>query len=256
MRRPIVAGNWKMHGIPSRAAGLAREIKERVAGLAEELDVVLCPPFPSLAVVAEAVAGSAVAVGAQNLYWENEGAYTGEVSAPMLVDAGCDYVILGHSERRQYFGETDAGVARKIRAALAHGLTPIVCVGELLEEREKGQTTEVVGRQLEAALAGLEGDEVPGLVVAYEPVWAIGTGKAASPADAAEVAGFIRERIGVWHGAGAARAIRIQYGGSVKPGNADDFFDLEDIDGALVGGASLDAASFAAIVQKARGMTD
>ncbi|MEW5762365.1 MAG: triose-phosphate isomerase [Bacillota bacterium] len=249
-RRPIIAGNWKMHKTPAEALAFVEDFLPRIAGL-RGVEVVLCPAFPALVPVAGALAGSPVALGAQNMYWEVRGAFTGEVSPPMLAAAGCRYVILGHSERRQYFGETDAGVNRKVKAALAHGLSPIVCVGERLEEREEGRTREVVGTQVRGSLAGLAAEEAQGLVVAYEPVWAIGTGRNARPEDAQEVNAFIRAVLGDLFGAGVAAEIRIQYGGSVTPSNAGELLAQPDIDGALVGGASLDPAGFAAIVKAA-----
>ncbi len=249
-RRPILAGNWKLHGTLSEAAALARAVREAVAG-ADGRDVVLCPPFTAVAEVARALAGSPLAVGGQDCFWETKGAFTGEVSAPMLRDAGATYVILGHSERRQYFGETDEAVAKKAAAALKAGLVAIVCVGERLEEREAGRTLEVVGRQVAGSLAGLPraDTEAGRLVVAYEPVWAIGTGRTATPAQAQEVHAAIRRLLAEHLGSAAAAAVRIQYGGSVKPDNIDTLMAEPDIDGALVGGASLDAAGFARIVR-------
>jgi triosephosphate isomerase len=212
---------------------------------------VLCPPFISLAAVRDALAGSPVGLGAQNAHFEAKGAFTGEVSPAMLKDLGCAYVILGHSERRAYFGETDELVARKLRAAQAHGLLPIVCVGENLEQRESGQTGQVVGGQVRAALAGLTDAELGRLVVAYEPIWAIGTGRAATAAQANETIGAIRRIAGEVVSQPAAAALRIQYGGSVTPANAAELFGQPEIDGALVGGASLKAPDFIAICQAA-----
>ena len=245
MRRPIVAGNWKCNKTPKEAVELAKQLRGALDGL-HAVDAVICPPFPALAPVAAELEGSTIGLGAQNFYWEPQGAFTGEVSAPMLVDVGCHFVIIGHSERRQLFGETDEHVHRKLLAVLQHPLTPIVCVGETLAQREAGQTFEVVGRQLDAALFGLSAAQATRLVIAYEPVWAIGTGKTATPAQAQEVHAFIRQRL---KASGAAEAIRIQYGGSVTAANAAELLQQPDIDGALVGGASLKVDSFAAIVK-------
>jgi triosephosphate isomerase (TIM) len=211
-------------------------------------DVVVAPPFTSIETAIEAVRGSAISVAAQNLHWEKEGAFTGEVSGPMLVEVGCEGVIIGHSERRQYFCETDESVNRKTRAALRSELRPIVCVGETLEEREAHRTQAVLKRQFDAAMAALTGDEFSRILIAYEPVWAIGTGRTATPEIAAESHGYIRELARARFGPEPASALRILYGGSVKPDNIRGLMALEEIDGALVGGASLDAQSFAAIV--------
>lgn len=247
-RTPLIAGNWKMYKGGAAGCELAREVV-RACGDLPAVDVVLCPPFTALAAVAHEVQGSRVEVGGQNLFPKDEGAYTGEISAPMLLEAGCRWVIIGHSERRQYFGETDESVHDKVVAALAAGLRPIVCVGETLEQREGGKTLEVVGRQLDAFSRKLA--EKPGFgAIAYEPVWAIGTGKVAGPEQAQEVHAMIRGRLGEL-GAGVARETRILYGGSVKPENAIGLLACPDLDGALVGGASLDAASFAKIVAAA-----
>jgi triosephosphate isomerase len=249
-RRPLLAGNWKLHGTLAEAASLAGAVREAVAGV-EGRDVVLCPPFTAVAEVARALAGSAVAVGGQDCFWETKGAFTGEVSAEMLKDAGAAFVIAGHSERRQCFGETDETVARKAVAARRAGLVPIVCVGERLEEREAGRTLDVVSRQVAGGLAGFPRTDAEAgrLVVAYEPVWAIGTGRTATPAQAQEVHAAIRRLLGEHLSAAAAAAVRIQYGGSVKADNIDSLMAEPDIDGALVGGASLDAAGFARIVR-------
>ncbi|MDN5345004.1 MAG: triosephosphate isomerase [Clostridia bacterium] len=245
MRRPIIAGNWKMHNTTGEARELVELLKPLVG--ATDVEVVVCPPFTAIAAAANAAAGSNIAVGAQDFFWEDQGAYTGEVSGPMLRDLGCRYVIIGHSERRQYFAETDATVNKKLMAAYRHELIPIVCVGETLGQREAGETLAVIGHQVWEGLKGLAPDQARELVVAYEPVWAIGTGKTATAADAQEVIAFIRETLGSMYGA-AAEAVRIQYGGSVKPENITELMAQPDIDGALVGGASLDAVSFAAIV--------
>ncbi|MCG0277462.1 MAG: triose-phosphate isomerase [Thermanaeromonas sp.] len=249
MRRTIIAGNWKMYKTSGEARRLVEDLKPLVG--ASEVEIVVCPPFTALAAAANAASGSNISVGAQDIFWEDEGPYTGEVSGPMLKDLGCRFCIIGHSERRQYFGETDANVRKKVRAAFRSGLIPIVCVGETLAEREEGKTLEVCRRQVEEGLEGLTSEEASKLVVAYEPVWAIGTGRTATPRDAQEVIGFIRELISKMYGEDAARQCRIQYGGSVKPENIAPFMEQPDIDGALVGGASLDPVSFAAIVNTA-----
>jgi triosephosphate isomerase len=250
MRKPIIAGNWKMHKTAAEARQLVYETRTDLAGLTA-VDVVFCPPFTALSEVAELVKDTGIGVGAQNAYWERQGAFTGEISVGMLAEF-CRYVILGHSERRALFGETDAGVNKKIHAALGAGLTPIVCVGETYDENRAGRTGEIVVRQIRGALAGLDGSAVAGLIVAYEPVWAIGTGLAAEPEGAAAVIrDFIRGPVGQDFGDEVADVLRVQYGGSVKPENARDFFSMEDIDGALVGGASLKAADFIGIVRAA-----
>jgi triosephosphate isomerase len=245
IRKPLIAGNWKMHKTAPEAVALASELRHGAAG---DVDVLVAPAFTSLYAVAAALRDGPVLLGAQDMHWENEGAYTGAVSPIMLKDAGCSHVILGHSERRQLFGETDDGVAKKAEAAFRHGLTPIVCVGETLAERESSRTMEVVERQTERALRGLGVDQVARLVLAYEPVWAIGTGHTASPAQAQEVHAFIRRLVDRSHGKPAADAVRILYGGSVKPENIASLMAEADVDGALVGGGSLTAASFLKIV--------
>ncbi|HEX6970633.1 MAG TPA: triose-phosphate isomerase [Limnochordia bacterium] len=248
MRTPLIAGNWKMHKTPSEAVRLAKQVKV-LLGDCTDRDVVVCPPFPALIPVGEALRGTRIALGAQDLHWEDEGAYTGEVSASMLTDAGCSYVVVGHSERRSLFGETDADARRKVAAALRHGLIPILCVGETLAAREANETNRTVSGQLEAALAELELADPARLVIAYEPVWAIGTGRNASGAQAQEVAALIRGLLARRFGPEAAQAVRILYGGSVKPANIAEFMGQPDIDGALVGGASLEAAAFAEIAK-------
>lgn len=251
MRRPLVAGNWKMYKTALQAGELARAILALVGRERGPVDVVLCPPFTSLEAVGAALAGSPVALGAQNMHWENEGAFTGEVSPEMILTAGCTHVILGHSERRQHFAETDEQINRKLKAALRAGLSPIVCVGETLAQREAGQIEVVVLGQVEAALQGLGEAELLKIALAYEPVWAIGTGRTATPAQAEEVHGLIRSCLRRRHGEGVAGALRIQYGGSVKPENAAELFVQPNIDGGLIGGAALKADSFAAIVKAA-----
>jgi len=251
MRKIIIGANWKMNKTPREGVELIRELKEQLGSL-RDIEVVICPPYPALLPVGCELKDTGMALGAQNLYWEKEGAFTGEVSPGMLKACGCEYVIIGHSERRHVFGETDDQVAKKVRAALAEGLKPILCVGELLEEREAGITEAVVRGQLEAALAVVSPQEVSGLVIAYEPVWAIGTGKASTAEDAQEVAHFIRQLLAEGYGKEKAEAVRIQYGGSVKPDNVRAFLQQPDVDGALVGGASLKAAVFAELVKNSR----
>jgi triosephosphate isomerase len=247
-RVPLLAGNWKMHGTPSEAKVLAVSLKEQLSGVGDR-EVLVAPPFPSLISVVECLRDTRIAVAAQNVYWEDRGAFTGEVSAPMLADAGCTHVIIGHSERRQYFAESDDGVARRIGAALRHGLNPIVCIGETLEQRDAGDTLKVIERQLRGGLRGLDGTGIERLIIAYEPVWAIGTGKVATPAQAQEVHAAIRRLIGELSSPAVAAAIRILYGGSVKPDNIDALMREPDLDGALVGGASLKTDDFVRIVR-------
>jgi len=248
-RRKFVCGNWKMHKTIAEAVQLVRELRDRAGKSGAQ--VAVAPPFTALAAVKQALQGSAIQLFAQDCHHEKQGAFTGEVSATMLKDAGCDGVIVGHSERRQYFGETDESVAKKVRAALAESLHPIVCVGETLQEREAGKTWEVVSRQVRGGLAGLDAGSLQRITLAYEPVWAIGTGRTATTAQAQEVHAQIRGLLRELGGAQVADAVRIQYGGSVKPDNAKDLLSQPDIDGALVGGASLKANDFAAIVAAA-----
>jgi triosephosphate isomerase len=250
-RRPLIAGNWKMHHGGPSGVDLAGAIA-RFAPSLPHVDLVIAPPFTGLAACAHECDGTRVEIAAQNLYSKDSGAYTGEISAPMLVEAGCRWVIVGHSERRQHFGETDAMVAEKVGAALRGRLVPIACVGETLAEREGGRTLDVVERQLRAFLGAIAESEVD-VAIAYEPVWAIGTGKNAGPAEAQEVHAAIRNWLGQKTAALASRT-RILYGGSVKPDNARDLLACADVDGALVGGASLDAASFTAIARAAEAL--
>lgn len=247
-RRPFIAGNWKMFKTGPEAAELAGRLKQLVSAITD-VDVMVAPPFTALVVVAEVLKGSGINLGAQNLFWETEGAYTGEVSAPMLRAAGCRYVIIGHSERRQYFGETNLAVNQKIRAALLEGIIPVLCVGESEAERERGETFSVVREHLEGGLKDLGVDDIQGITIAYEPVWAIGTGRTATTDQAQEVHQFIRAHMEASYGNLIANALRILYGGSVKPENIAGLMAMNDIDGALVGGASLDAESFAALVR-------
>ena len=248
MRRPVIAGNWKMFKTISETKAFFSSFLPLVSGVSH-CEIVVAPPFVSLAAASAAATGSRVAISAQDVYWKKEGAFTGEVSIPMLLDVGCTHTIIGHSERRQFFGETDETVNEKARAAIAGGLKPIVCVGETLAERDAGKAAEVVRRQVRQGLAQLTESDLSPMIVAYEPVWAIGTGRTATPETAAEMHGEIRRTIGEIWGAKAAAAMRILYGGSVKPDNIQELMRREDIDGALVGGASLDPTSFAAIVK-------
>jgi triosephosphate isomerase len=247
-RRKFVCGNWKMHKTVGEALALLRELREGIVD--DAVQVAVAPPFTALHAVGEALASSPLELAAQDVHWEAQGAFTGEVSAPMLAEVGCRHAIVGHSERRQLFGETDEGVRRKVGALLAANVLPIVCVGETLQERDEERTLEVVERQVRGALAGIPASAVAALTVAYEPVWAIGTGKTATSAQAQEVHAAIR-RILREIGGGAADAVRIQYGGSVKPENAAELMSQPDVDGALVGGASLKAKDFIAIVKGA-----
>lgn len=247
MRTPLIAGNWKMYKTIGEATALVRDLLAGLGPLADR-EAIVCPPFTALAAVAPLVAGSQLGLGAQNLYPEAQGAFTGEVSPVMLADVGCRYVIVGHSERRQYFGESDAFVNRKLRAALAHGLRPIVCVGESKPQRDAGQAEPIVTAQVRAALVEVTPEQMADVVIAYEPIWAIGTGDTATPADAQAMHAAIRATLADLYGAEIAATVRIQYGGSVKPDNIDELMAQPDIDGALVGGASLQAASFLRII--------
>ncbi|NOX90413.1 MAG: triose-phosphate isomerase [Calditrichaeota bacterium] len=248
MKRSIViAGNWKMHKTNSEAQQLANQIRMKTIDITKTR-MIICPPFTALAPVYDIIKDSAIHLGAQNMFWEKEGAFTGEISAGMLKSTGADYVIIGHSERRQYFGETEETVNKKIKTALENGLKPIVCVGETLEQREENITLKVIGKQIRGAFDGLTPEDLQNVIVAYEPVWAIGTGKTATPEQAQEVHFEIRKLIAELLGRETAEATVIQYGGSVKPGNAESLLSQADIDGALVGGACLKADSFAEII--------
>ncbi len=247
MRTPVIAGNWKLFKTITESVALVNELKPLLANC-HGVEIVVAPVFTALSRVSDAVAGSTIKLAAQDCYWEEEGAFTGEVAPKLLKDAGCSHVIIGHSERRQYFGETDLSVNKKTRAAIAAGLTAIVCVGESLAERESDQTFSVIETQIQGGLGGLAADSFTQVVIAYEPVWAIGTGKTASDAQAQEVHAFIRQLIARMFDQSVADALRILYGGSVKPDNVKLLMAQPDIDGALVGGASLKAGSFAAIV--------
>jgi triosephosphate isomerase len=251
MRLPFIAANWKMYKTVHEAVVFAKEFRTLVKDL-DDVEIVLAPPFTALHSVAEAVRNSPVGVAGQNMHWEREGAFTGEISAGMLKEAGAEYVIIGHSERRRLFHETDETVNRKVVAALAAQLTAIVCIGETLEEREQNATLAVLDRQIKAGLDGLTGDQVGSLVVAYEPVWAIGTGRNATPQQAGEAHAHIRSRVRQWFGGPAADHCHVIYGGSVKPDNIHELVLLPDVDGALVGGASLDVKGFFDIVARSR----
>lgn len=246
MRKPIIAGNWKMNKTPKETAELINQLKPLVAQA--ECEVVVCPPAVCLAAAAEALKGSNIKLGAQNVHWARSGAFTGEISADMLKELDVEYVILGHSERRQYFGETDEGVNKRALFALSNGLIPIICVGESLEQREKGVTAEVVSSQVREALKGFTAENAADTVIAYEPIWAIGTGKTATSEQANEVIMQIRGVVRELFGEETAEKTRIQYGGSMNPKNASELMGMSDIDGGLIGGASLKAEDFAAVV--------
>ena len=252
MRKTLIAGNWKMNKAPAEAEELIEQIRKKV-GDVTHIDVVVCPPYPALCAVYEKIKQSHIKLGAQDLFWEREGAYTGEISALMLRETGCKYVIVGHSERRIYFGETDETVNRKIKAALQWNLVPIVCVGEKLEERERNEMEDVVRKQMGDGLKGLSARDVSKIVIAYEPIWAIGTGKTATPAQANQMHSFIRQIMTGDFSEQISSRVRILYGGSVKPDNISQLVAEDHIDGALVGGASLDDDSFAEIVTKSMG---
>jgi triosephosphate isomerase (TIM) len=251
MRIPFIAANWKMHKTVHEAVVFVKEFRSLVKDI-DDVEIVVAPAFTAVHAVAEAARNTPVGVAGQNLHWERQGAFTGEVSAEMLREAGAEYVIIGHSERRRLFGETDETVNRKLGAALGAKLTPIVCIGETLDEREAGQTLEVLDRQIKVGLDALTGEQVGALVIAYEPVWAIGTGRNATPAQAGEAHAHIRGRLRQWFGGDAADHCHVIYGGSVKPDNTHDLVALPDVDGALVGGASLDIRAFHDIVARSR----
>ncbi len=250
MRRPIIAGNWKMNKTVQESIDVAVGLKRKFYTFAEA-DIVICPPFTALSKVSDEILDSSIMLGAQDIYWEEKGAFTGEISPGMLKDAGCRYVIVGHSERRHVLGETDEDVNKKLKAVLKHGMVPIMCIGEKLEERDSGMTLEVLEKQLTRGLRDIIKDDMLRIIIAYEPVWAIGTGRTATPQQAQEAHKFIRDLIGRTYSGDVSSKIRIQYGGSVKPENIAQLMAQEDVDGALVGGASLDVNSFTEIVQKA-----
>jgi triosephosphate isomerase len=251
MRKKIVAGNWKMFNNLSQSIALISEIKQELANIKPNCEVVICPPFTSLETASTLIKDSTIAVGAQNMYFEDSGAYTGEISADMLLSVGCKYVILGHSERRTIFKESDEMINKKIKKALSKGLKPIFCIGETLQEREDNRTEKVIEVQVRSGLAGISAESFKDVVIAYEPVWAIGTGKTATPQQAEEVHKFIRNLLTEMYGKEIAENTVIQYGGSVKPENAKDLLSQPNIDGALVGGACLKAASFVEIIKSA-----
>ena len=246
MRRPIIAGNWKMNMTPSEARALVEELKPLVKDA--KCEVVVCPPYGDLSAVSELIKGSNIRLGAQNIHWAEKGAFTGEVSANMLKELGVEYAIIGHSERRQYFGETDETVNARAKAAIAAGINPIICVGESLEERESGRTEAKVSGQVKKDLEGIAAGDVANLVIAYEPIWAIGTGKTATDEQANETIGMIRATVAGMFGKETAEALRIQYGGSMKPSNARSLMAMPEIDGGLIGGASLKAVDFSQVV--------
>jgi triosephosphate isomerase len=251
MRIPFIAGNWKMYKTVQDAVVFVKELKSAVKDVVD-VEIVVAPPFTAVHAVAEAARNSNIGVAAQDVYWEREGAFTGEVSPTMVKEAGAEYVIVGHSERRRLFGETDTIVNRKVAAAIGAGLTPIVCIGETLEEREREETFAVLDRQIKDGLDGFSAEQVAELVVAYEPVWAIGTGRTATSAQAGEAHAHIRKRLRQWFGGDAADRCHVIYGGSVKPDNIRELIAEPDVDGALVGGASLDVRGFAELVSKSR----
>lgn len=246
MKRDIIAGNWKMNNNKARAKELIAELKDKVKDA--KCEVVVCVPFTDLQTVKTAIRGTNIKLGAQNVHWAEKGAFTGEISAQMLAELKVEYVIVGHSERRQYFGETDATVNKRAKAAIEAGIKPIICVGELLEERESGKTEAVLQKQILGAFEGIEKSDLKRIVIAYEPVWAIGTGKTATAEDANATIAFIRKVLRKLYGRTAARAMRIQYGGSMNPKNASELMAMPEIDGGLIGGASLKADDFAAVV--------
>jgi len=250
LKKKIIAGNWKMNKSVAEAVDLASDIKDELSDF-RDADIVLCPPFTALKAVGDIITQTHIKLGAQNMHWASDGAYTGEISAGMLRDIYCHYVILGHSERRAMFGETDEIVNKKVKAALAGNLLPIVCVGEVLQERESGSAKDVVKNQITGSLDGL-GDDIGKVIIAYEPVWAIGTGKVATPEQAQEMHAYIRQVLAAIAGEEVAQSIRIQYGGSMKPSNAGELLSQPDIDGGLIGGAALDARSFVEIVKLAK----
>jgi triosephosphate isomerase (TIM) len=254
MRRLVIAGNWKLNNTSKQAIELVTLLKRGLCDVTE-VDIVVCPVATALTDVRDVLNESNIGLGAQNVYWEDSGAFTGEISAPILKDIGVQYVIIGHSERRQYFAETDETVNKRIKAALKYDLTPIVCVGEVLKERESNKTFDVIKKQCEGAFAGLTVEQMEKLIIAYEPVWAIGTGKTATPAQAQEVHQFIRKLLAKLYDEDTAQTVRIQYGGSVKPENSAELMSQPDIDGALVGGASLKADSFIGIIKNSCGVT-
>ena len=254
MRKYVIAGNWKMHKTNNEAKQLAEAIKSKTSNM-EKTQIIVCPPATALTTVYAALEGSQIALGAQNMYWEAQGAYTGEISSEMIKSTGASYVIIGHSERRQYFAETDQTVNKKIIHALQTNLKPIVCIGESLEQREEGITKDIIGKQLEGGLENIYADQLLRIIIAYEPIWAIGTGKTATPEQAQDVHQFIRSKLQEMYDPATSAAVVIQYGGSVKAENAHDLLKQNDIDGALVGGACLQSESFAEIIKAAEDLS-
>jgi len=255
MRRFLIAGNWKMNCGPNEAAALLEGLKDKKGSVSEEVDVLVCPPFVSLSMAVNYLHDTDIEVGAQNIHFEENGAFTGEISASMLVEAGCNFVIIGHSERRQFFGETDTSVNKKVKKALEHQIAPVVCVGESLEQRKAEVHVQLVKDQTTAAFEGLTTEQALNVVVAYEPIWAIGTGETASPEQAQEMHLHIREVLASLYDQETASGIRILYGGSMKPGNANELLGQPDVDGGLIGGASLDAGSFAEVISIAESLS-
>ncbi len=248
MRRPLIAGNWKMYKTGEEAVQAAGRLKQLAAGATKNIDVMIAPPFTALAQVAAELSGSAIGLGAQNMHWEPQGAFTGEIAPGMLLSAGCRYVIIGHSERRQFFGETDVTVNRKLRSALAAGLIPVLCIGESEQQRDAGETFSVLDKQIQNGLEGFVSEDLGSLIVAYEPVWAIGTGKTATREQAQEAHAYIRQKLAELLDKSLADELRILYGGSVKPANVKELMAMPDVDGALVGGASLDPETFSQLI--------
>ncbi len=247
-RQFLIAGNWKMNGGPFEANEILKGLQQEKSDYSDEVDVLVCPPFVSLGMAVKYLYDSEIQVGAQNLHFENNGAYTGEISASMLVESGCNYVLIGHSERRQYFGETDEKVNKKVQKALEEKIAPVICVGESLEQRKNDELFDVIADQVSKALQDVSADAVLDTVIAYEPIWAIGTGETATPEQAQEMHAFIRSEIEKLYDGDIAEAIRILYGGSMKPGNAEELLSQKDVDGGLIGGASLKPESFAEII--------
>jgi triosephosphate isomerase len=254
MRKYVIAGNWKMYKTNSEAKQLAEAIKGKTSSI-QKAQIIICPPATALSAVSEAVKDSKIAVGAQNMYWESQGAFTGEISSEMIKSTGASYVIIGHSERRQYFHETDETVNKKVHYALQTNLNPIVCIGESLEQREEGITKDIINDQLEGGLKDITSDQMGDIILAYEPIWAIGTGKTATPDQAQDVHSFIRTKLQSMFDEETSNSVVLQYGGSVKPSNANDLLQQSDIDGALVGGACLEADSFSEIIKAAENLS-